>query len=92
MDKEIPKQRVAIFKSMPDQPTSKDRYVGVLEANGMEAVAVPTLSFQFQVDHLLACLQNPEAYSGLFSWISNLSYEICDKSFYRVPSNQSTSS
>ena len=79
MEREVPKRRVAIFKSLSDQPTSKDRYVSVLEANGIEAVAVPTLSFQFQVDHLLACLQNPEAYSGLFSWISSLLYEICDQ-------------
>lgn len=57
---------VVIFKSTCDE-LKKDRYQTVLVDNNIaHAILVPTLSFQFQLDELRTCLQDPDAYSGRY--------------------------
>ena len=56
--------KVALFKSAASQDDSEDRYVKKLNENHFNAMTVPTLSFQFQLEELKKCLSKPEEYSG----------------------------
>jgi len=57
---------VALFKAgaEPDNKEIKDRYLSILKENRFIGVAVPCLSFQFQIEHLKKCLETPNKYSG----------------------------
>ena len=57
---------VAIFKSSSGDKgeTSNDRYLNILRDNNFIGFSIPTLQFNFQLDHLIQCLQVPPNYSG----------------------------
>lgn len=56
---------VALFKSADEKTSVDDRYLSILEANRFGGILVPTLSFEFQLEHLRECLIQPEKYSGV---------------------------
>ncbi|EFX86107.1 hypothetical protein DAPPUDRAFT_44826 [Daphnia pulex] len=56
---------VALFKSTDETISNDDRYLSILEENNFIGMLVPTLSFQFQTEHLRECLNQPEKYSGM---------------------------
>ena len=56
---------VAILKSFADdRKLDDDPYLVILRQNGMGCLGVPTLAFQFQLQQLSSCLQQPDSYLG----------------------------
>ncbi len=56
---------VALFKSTDESTSNDDRYLSILKENNFIGMLIPTLSFQFQTEHLRECLNQPEKYSGV---------------------------